>query len=176
MLTEIEDTYQCIRHMDAMCESILRYTMAACLSGPCDDFNNFVKAIKGDVDSGIGPHARITFPQFVLAARNKYLNMVASKEYNKVDVRKQELLALTTKIAGLEVQLRQNTAEQRSSPSSPGHTKVHTSRLEASINTTTLQTNLNKITLVSLLGRKNRSHAKADQQTRKSSLFFLLLT
>ena len=36
--------------------------------------------------------------------------MVASKEYNKVDVRKQELLALTTKIAGLEAQLKQNTA------------------------------------------------------------------
>ena len=44
------------------------------------------------------------------ASRNKYLNMVASKEYNKVDVRKQELLALTTKIEGLETQLKQNTA------------------------------------------------------------------
>ena len=43
-------------------------------------------------------------------ARNKYLNMVASKEYNKVDLRKQELLTLTTKIEGLEAQLRQNTA------------------------------------------------------------------
>ena len=110
MLTEIEDTYQRIPHMDAMCESILRYTMTAYLSGPCEDFNNFVKTIKGDVDSGIGPHSKITFLQFVLAARNKYLNMVASKEYNKVDLRKQELLALTTKIESLEAQLRQNTA------------------------------------------------------------------
>ena len=42
--------------------------------------------------------------------RNKYLNMVTSKEYNKVDSRKQELLALTAKIEGLEAQLRQNTA------------------------------------------------------------------
>ena len=110
MLTEIEDTYQRIRHMDATCESILRYSMTACLSGPCDDFNSFVKAIKGDVDAGIGPHASITFTRFVSAARNKYLNMVASKEYNKVDLRKQELLALTTKIAGMEAQLRQSTA------------------------------------------------------------------
>ena len=45
------------------------------------------------------------------AARNNYLNMAASKEYNKVDLRKQELLALATKIEGLEAQLsRQNTA------------------------------------------------------------------
>ena len=55
-------------------------------------------------------HAKITFSQFMSAARNKYLNMVAPKEYNKVDLQKQELLALTTKIEGLEAQLRQNTA------------------------------------------------------------------
>ena len=61
MLTDIEDTSQHICHMDAMCESILRYSMTTCLSGPCEDFNNFAKAIKGDVDSGIGPHTNITF-------------------------------------------------------------------------------------------------------------------
>ena len=32
--------------------------------------------------------------------------MVASKEYNKVDLRKQELLVLTTKIEGMEAQLK----------------------------------------------------------------------
>ena len=61
--------------MDVTCESILRYSISACLSGPCEDFNNFVKAIKGDVDSGIGPHANIAFSQFVSAARNKYLSI-----------------------------------------------------------------------------------------------------
>ena len=110
MLTEIEDTYPRIRHMDAMCKSILRYAMTACLSGPCEDFNNFAKTIKGDVESGIGHHAKITFSQFVSAAQNKYLNMVTSKEYSKVDLRKQELLALTKNIEGLEAQLRQNTS------------------------------------------------------------------
>ena len=94
--------------MDAMCKSILRYLVSACLSGPCGDFNNFVKSIKGNIDSGIDPHANIIFSQFGLAACNKYLNMVASKEYNKVYVRKQELLALTTKIEGLEARLREN--------------------------------------------------------------------
>ena len=105
MLTEIEDAYQRIRHMDATCESILRYAMTACLSGPCEDFNNFVKAIKCDIDSDIGSHANITFSQFVAAARNKYLNMVVSKEYSKIDLRKKELLASMTKIEGLEAQL-----------------------------------------------------------------------
>ena len=80
MLTDIEDTYQRICHMDATCESILRYSTSACLSDPCEDFNNFVKTIKGDVDSGTGSHANITFSQFVSAACNKYLSMVASKE------------------------------------------------------------------------------------------------
>ena len=76
MLTNIEKTYQRICHIvDAPCESILCYSISACLSGPCEDFNNFVKAIKGDVDSDIGPHANITFSQFVSAARNKYLNI-----------------------------------------------------------------------------------------------------
>ena len=72
MLADIEDTCQRSRHMDATCESILCYSMTACLSSPCYDFNSFVKAIKGNVDAGIEPHAIITFPQFMSAARNKY--------------------------------------------------------------------------------------------------------
>ena len=74
MLTDIEDTYQRICHMDAMCDSNLCYSMTVCIPGPCQGFNNFVKTIKDDVHSGIGPHHDITFSQFVLAARNKYLN------------------------------------------------------------------------------------------------------
>lgn len=84
-MRKIEETHQRIRHMDATCESILRYSISASLSGPCEDFNSFVKSIKGGVDSGIGPHAKITFLQIVSAACNKYLNMVASKEYVQQD-------------------------------------------------------------------------------------------
>ena len=39
MLTDIEETYQRICHMDVTCESIVRYSMTACLSGPCEDLN-----------------------------------------------------------------------------------------------------------------------------------------
>ena len=42
--------------------------------------------------------------QFVSAARNKYLNMVAAKEYDKLDSRKQKLMTITTTIEFLEVE------------------------------------------------------------------------
>ena len=77
---------------------MLCYTITASLSGPCDDFINFVKSIKGDVDAGIGPHTKITFRQFVSVARNKRLDIVSAKEYHKLDSRKHELMTLTTKI------------------------------------------------------------------------------
>ena len=43
MLTDIEEKYQKILAMDATCESIICYTINALLSGPDEDFNNFVK-------------------------------------------------------------------------------------------------------------------------------------
>ena len=72
ILTEIKEKYQKILFMDATRESIIFYTINALLSGPDDDFNNFVKQIKGEVDSGIGPQAKITFNQLVGAARKYY--------------------------------------------------------------------------------------------------------
>ena len=63
--------------MDKTCESILRYTLKALVSGPDADFNSYIKAIKEDVDSRVGQHATITFNQLVTASQKKYQNMVA---------------------------------------------------------------------------------------------------
>ena len=53
ILTDIEETYQRICHMDASYESIFCCTITAALSDPCNDFNSFVKGNKCDVDAGI---------------------------------------------------------------------------------------------------------------------------
>lgn len=61
MSTDIEETYQRIQHINDNCESILRYTINSCLSGPCDELNSFMKNIKGDVDGSIDTPANIPF-------------------------------------------------------------------------------------------------------------------
>ena len=131
MLTDIEETYQRIQHMNATCESIIRYTINACLSGPCDEFNTFIKSIKGDVDGCVGTHANISFHNLVTAARNKYLNMSAAGKYNKIDTKTTQLMTLTTKIEELQKKLNNNSSANTTSgdssqrgggttPSTPG--------------------------------------------------------
>ena len=60
LLTFVEDKYQKIQDMNKTCESFVRYTMNALLSGPVKEFNNYMWAIKGDIDAGMGQHAKIT--------------------------------------------------------------------------------------------------------------------
>ena len=98
MLADIQDTYQRICHM-----SLVLARISITLSRP------------PKVTLTLALVLMLTLLFFVAAARNKYLNVVAPKEYNKVDLQKQELLTLTTKIEGLEAQLRQNTALATSS-------------------------------------------------------------
>ena len=110
MLMFIEEQYEKILNMNKSCESILRYTLTALLSGSCQEFNTYIKSIKGDVDSGFGPHANITFEQLVVCARKKYLNMKAQNEYNKVDPRSAQLIALTTEVTKLKSELESKSA------------------------------------------------------------------
>ena len=83
MLTDIEEKYQKILAMDATCESVIHYTINALLSGPDEDFNNFVERIKDEVVSGVGSQANITFNQLVDASRKYYQNRVAKVLYRK---------------------------------------------------------------------------------------------
>ena len=102
MITDIEEAYRKILDSGSSCESILRYTLNALLSGPSQDFNTFVKAIKSDVESGIGQHKSITYEQLVVAARKKYRNMIESGDYNAVDPKSAQIMALVTRIQTLE--------------------------------------------------------------------------
>ena len=110
LLMFIEENYEKILNMNKSCESILRYTLTALLSGSCQEFNSYIKSIKGDVDSGFGQHANITFEQLVVCARKKYLNMRAQNEYNKVDPRSAQLIALTTEVTKLKGDLEKKSA------------------------------------------------------------------
>ena len=105
LLTFIEDKYQKSLDMNKTCECVLRYTMNSLLSGPDKEFNNYMRAIKGDIDAGTGQHARITYSELVAAAWNKYQNMVAQGEYGKVDPKETQLLALATGVHKLRGQL-----------------------------------------------------------------------
>ena len=67
-LSYVEEHYNKILDNHSTCKSILCCTFNALLSGPCLDFNNLVKAIKGNVDSGIVPQAEITFEKLVIAS------------------------------------------------------------------------------------------------------------
>ena len=84
--------------MNKSCESIVRYTVNALLSGPDKEFNSYMRAMKGDIDAGTGQHANISYGELVAAARNKYQNMVAHGEYGKVDPREIQMIALATEV------------------------------------------------------------------------------
>ena len=102
LLAYTEERYEKILDNIATCESILRYTFKALLSGPCLIFNTFVKAVKGDVDSGIGTHSSITFERLVIASRKKYLNMTAANEYSVIDPKDAQLMTLATELQQLK--------------------------------------------------------------------------
>jgi len=105
LLSHIEDKYQRILDMNKSCESIVRYTMNALLSGPDKEFNRYMRAMKGDIDAGTGQHANISYGELVAASRNKYQNMVAQGEYGKVDPRETQMIALATEVQQLRGQL-----------------------------------------------------------------------
>ena len=105
LLTFIEDKHQKILDTNKTCESVVRYTMNSLLSGPDKEFNNYMQAIKGDIDSGTGQHAKITCSELVAEAQNKYQNMVAQGEHGKVDPKETQLLALATEVHKMRGQL-----------------------------------------------------------------------
>ena len=88
--------------MDSSWKSIIRYTITALCSWPCEEFNSFVKGIKSGHDSGVEAHANISFEELAASGRNKFLNQVADKEYNKVDPRQAQIMAFVTQVNQLK--------------------------------------------------------------------------
>ena len=61
-----------------------------------------MKAVKGDVDPGVDPHAKFTFENLVVLSRKKCLNTTVSNKYVVVDPKDAQLMALSTRIHNLE--------------------------------------------------------------------------
>ena len=102
MCTEIEDLVHRIEGLGQKCESIQRYTLNALTSGPNDRFNKYIERIADDIDSGTGANKDLDWESIIVAARTKYTNMEATSEWDAVDPRSAQMLALTTRIKELE--------------------------------------------------------------------------
>ena len=102
MLTDTEESYSKIINNKRTCESIRQYMLNALLSGPNPKFCAFIDPIKYDIDKGIGLNNNMSHNDLATAARAKYNNIVASDEYSKLDPKKTNILALTTKVNALE--------------------------------------------------------------------------
>jgi hypothetical protein len=79
-----------------------RLLLDALVTGPNHVFNEYMQRIIDDVESGTGFNALIKSDQIVKGARSKYNNMSIRKQWNKVDPRDAELLALKTQVTNLE--------------------------------------------------------------------------
>ena len=102
MCKAIELHYNCIIALKSTCESIVRYTINALLSGPNDNFNMWVGRVKTDIESRTGPHKDDTYLDVIDAARAIYINMEESGEWDKVNPREAKLIALSTELEKLK--------------------------------------------------------------------------
>jgi hypothetical protein len=97
-LSCIEEPYENILDNHSTYNFILCYTSNALLSCPCLDFKTFVEAIKGNMDSGVGPHTKITFEKLVIIFRKKYLNTAVLNKLPVIDPKDAQLIILTTQL------------------------------------------------------------------------------
>ena len=79
-----------------------RLLLDALVTGPNHVFNEYMQPIIDYVESGTGFNASIKADQIVKGARSKYNNMSIQEQWNKVDPRDAELLALNTQVINLE--------------------------------------------------------------------------
>lgn len=82
--------------------TFLRHCFDALQSGPNADFNNQIKAIKKDVDSGIGYHAKILPRELLTASLTYYNNLKANDQWDKVDPQTAQIMALQTELKELK--------------------------------------------------------------------------
>lgn len=101
MLTFMETKYKEIRNNGKTHDSYLRHLLDALLSGTNATFTAFIQRIKDDIDGGFGVSKSMTAEQLIVTARRKYTNMVEQKEWDKVDPRDAQILALTTMVQEL---------------------------------------------------------------------------
>ena len=73
-----------------------RHLMAALQSGSNAVFNTKLQTIKSDVDACYGYNATITPQALIQSAKQQYINISRRGEWNKIDPRDAQIMALTT--------------------------------------------------------------------------------
>ena len=96
VLTIMEGHYKNLRENGRTPEHFCRLVLNALSTGPNYLFNNSVRIIIHDVESGIGLNAKITSDSLITACRTKFNNMVENKDWQKFGPRDAQILALTT--------------------------------------------------------------------------------
>ncbi len=75
-----------------------RHLMTALLSGSNAVFNTKMQQVKGDIDACYGFNSDITPSSLITMAKQLYVNIDRRSEWNKVDPRDAQIMALTTKL------------------------------------------------------------------------------
>ena len=95
-----------------------RHLLNSLLSGPNSVFNTKIQSIKRDVDSGYGFHANISPHKLIASAKQQYVNIEKSGEWNKVDPKDATIMALTTALKqSTEIKATSTSKDQGSSGS-----------------------------------------------------------
>ena len=98
MLKAIEKHYQAIvengHAYDA--DTYRRHLMTALQTGSNAVFNTKLQTIKSDVDACYGYNANITPQALIQSAKQQYINISRRGEWNKIDPRDAQIMALTT--------------------------------------------------------------------------------
>ena len=112
MISFIEKHYKIIKDngFDYADETYRRHVIQALSSGPNAAFNEYIRTVQRDVDSGHGFNSKITTAQLFLGARTIYNNLESRGEWDAVDPRDVKIMALTTEIEKLKASATQPSA------------------------------------------------------------------
>ena len=102
LLKFMEKSFNTLKNNGQEPKNYRRLLLDALVTGPNHVFNEYMQRIIDDVESGTGFNATIKADQIVKGGRSKYNNMFIREQWNKVDPRDAELLALKTQVINLE--------------------------------------------------------------------------
>ena len=109
MLKMVEANYKILKLNGEAPKKYLKLILEALATGPNAKFNGFIERINDDVESGIGVNKDITAEDLIIAARLKFNNMDKKGEWDKVDPREAQMLALVTEVQELRKSRQQQT-------------------------------------------------------------------
>ncbi len=115
-LNEVEHSYQKIVLRNETYDSLRLHIFDLLLSAKNDEFLQWVRRVKQDVNTGSGEYKNFTAQQLILAARKQYNNMAKSGSWDKVDPRDAQFAAMATQIQQLQA------AQAAHATSGGGHT------------------------------------------------------